>query len=181
MHVSALSHHALLSSLLLLSACSTHAPTTPAPDEATRKMVETARSNADAMMADIAALAPACTIGTAQGMPGDWVNTAHAGAVNEPLIAYTFRLDAPVSASAFRVALNPKALHDIVDVQVRNGDGIWIQAWSGPAPAAPADCKYVKLEQAFTNGAQQADQMRIAFLPSQGTISAAQAALLQAH
>lgn len=176
MHLATLPRRALFCSLVSLGACSTQTPAVM--DDATGKMVEAARSNADAMMAELAALAPACTIGTAQGTAGDWVGAAHASAQTEPLITYLYQFKAPVSASAFRVALNPKAVHDLVYVQVRNGDGAWVQAWSGTLPDAPSDCKYVKLEQAFANGAQQADQMRIALFPTQGTIVAAQAGLL---
>lgn len=179
MHLATLPRRAMLCSLLLLGACSTQTPAVM--DDATRKIVEEARRNADAMMADLTALAPACTIGTAQGATGNWVDAAHASANSDPLITYVYRFKEPASTSAFRVALNPTALHDLVYVQVRNGDGAWIQVWSGTLPNAPSDCKYVKLEQAFTSGTQHADQMRIAFFQSQGTTIAAQAGLLTKH
>lgn len=171
-------HACLFVFLPLLCACT--GKSTPDTTEQARQVIETARRNTAAMQQKLAALPPACTLGTAHGEAGAWVDAPHA--TPEPGQPYLFHyaFDKAVTARAFHIALNQKAWRSLDKVEAHDARGEWAVVWAGNLPEAPAECEYLRLKQAFANGPRQVDAMRFSFYPGPETITAADAGVLPA-
>ncbi|QJD99118.1 hypothetical protein HH212_02940 [Massilia forsythiae] len=179
MYSSTLRRHACLFAFLpLLWACT--GKSTPDTAEQARQDIETARRDAAAMEQKLAALPPACTLGTAHGEAGAWVDAPHARAEPGQPFVYHYAFDKTVTGRAFHVALNRKAWRSLDKVEARDARGEWTVVWAGTLPEAPAECEYLRLEQAFANGPRQVDAMRFSFYPGPETITAADAGVLPA-
>jgi hypothetical protein len=166
----------LLASLLLTAACSKTAPgQDPAHD------IENARRNAEAVQRAVAALPPACSLGTAaKASQGSWLNAPKS--MPEPGHPTTFLqlFDAATMTGAVRVALNRAALAALDKVEFRDADGKWTDAGALTVHEAPAGCDYVWLQQEL-GSARQVDALRYTFRPSAEPITLANAALFKSN
>lgn len=166
----------LLACLSLLCACSRTAPA-----QAPVQDIETARRNAEALHATLAALPPACTLGTAAQAPqGGWLNASRA--MPEPGRPHTFveLFDAPVTAGAVRAGLNRAALAALDKVEIRDAEGKWTGLEPVGIHEAPAGCDYVWLRQDL-GGARQVAALRYTFRRSDDAVTLADAAIFTSN
>jgi len=164
----------------LLCACSGKPQTDPAKAEAeaSRKTIEATRLDAIAVQRKLAAVTPACTLGSAKEAQGNWTDAPHAAPQPGNNDGMEFTLDAPVEARAFQLALSAKAFHDLDKVEVRDAKGDWHLAWLGIQLTAPSGCDYVRLEQTMQN-VREVGALRVSFHPGTGIGAAGQVRLLR--
>lgn len=153
---------------------------TPDTAQQARQNVEAARRDAGALEQKLAALPPACTLGTAHGQAGAWIDAPHARPEPGQPTVFEHSFDAAVPARAFHITLNQKAWRSLDKVEARDARGEWTVVWAGTLPDAPAECDYVRLEQAFANGPRRVDTLRFSFYAGLETITAAHAGVLNA-
>jgi len=140
---------------------------------------ESAMRAAQATQRVIATLPPECTL-SAPGLEanGTWLNTAKAVPGTGPGIVNVFSFDKTVTTRALRVALDRQGLRDLDKVETRDAQGKWIDAGPTARRDAPAACDYVWLEQELPE-TRQVDALRFSFRKKMGTITAANAGVLQ--
>jgi len=108
----------LLALLSMLGACNkTVSAHDPAGD------IESTRRNAEAIHRTLAALSPACIVGTARALQGNWQLAPRA--FPEPGQPYTFiqQFDAAAWTGAVRAGLNRAALRALEKVETRDAQG----------------------------------------------------------
>jgi hypothetical protein len=136
---------------------------------------------AQAAQAKIAALPPECTLGAAgRGMRGSWLNTTKAlpAPSSGASIVSVYSFDKPVTTRVLRVALDLQALSNIEKVETRDAQGTWREAGPLVRREAPVNCEYVWLQQELPE-ARQVDALRFTFRNAPGTMSSANAGVLQ--
>jgi len=166
--------------LLLVSLSTVPAFAQRAPLD-TSQIIAAQKRETDALPAKLQALPAQCTLGTARGTDGTWVNARHGGADKNHPTVYMFQLDGATKARSFYAALNPLAWRNLDKVESVDANGVWRPAWSGKNDGPPAGCEYVKFEQAFDGGARDVKALRFTFRPGQGTILAAYVGVLKAE
>lgn len=117
------------------------------------------------MQANLAALPPQCTLGNAADTAGAWIAAPQTGAAPGFASSWLFTFDAPIRTDAFRIALNPRALHNLDKVETRDAQGNWSVAWTSGKVDAPAGCNAVKMAQTFAAGGRDIIALRIVLHP----------------
>lgn len=166
----------LIALLSMLGACS---KTVSAHDPA--RDIESARRDAEAIHRTLAALSPACIVGTAAGaLRGNWQTAPKA--FPEPGHPYTFiqQFDAAASTGAVRAGLNRAALRALDKVETRDAQGKWMDAGPVTVHEAPRGCDYVWLQQDL-GGARQVEALRYTFRRSEDMVSISDAAIFKSN
>jgi len=144
---------------LLLALCGACAALSGCTDKRPREVRE--------LQAKLATLPAQCTIGSAAGVSGSWIAASQAVPASTsgaaPTFVFTFK--EPIRTPAFRIALNPKALHNLDKVESRDAQGNWSLAWAGGQADAPAGCDIVQMAQPFVSGRRDVAALRITFRP----------------
>jgi hypothetical protein len=169
------SRPALLLAILSLTCACSKAASAPDPVQD----AENARRNAEAIQHAVAALPPACTLGSAAHTPqGSWL--AAPKAMMEPGHPYTFiqQFDKAATSGAVRAALNRAALAVLDKVEFRDAQGHWVDAGPVGVHEAPAGCDYVWLQQDL-GGAREFDALRYTFHRSAETVTIANTAMFK--
>lgn len=169
---------ALLALAALLCACSPKPPLKRDTGDIGHATPEAMRGQAAAMQRALATLPPACTVGDAHALKGDWVETPHAAPQAGNPQAMVFAADSVVAARAFQLALSPQAYRDLEKMEVLDAQGNWSLVWFGALLEAPAGCAYVKLEQTM-QGTREVSALRVSFRRSPGSVTAGQLRLLR--
>ena len=165
----------LLASLSALPAFAQRVP------QDTSQIIAAQKRETDALPAKLQTLPAQCTLGTARGTDGAWVNARHGGAEKNRPTVYVFQLDGATKARSFYAALNPLAWRNLDKVESLDAKDAWQPAWTGKNDGPPAGCEYVKFEQAFEGSARDVKALRFTFRPGQGTILAAYVGVLKAE
>ncbi|WP_075794854.1 hypothetical protein [Massilia putida] len=165
---------------ILLALCGTGAAQSQEPPADLRKTIDDARREAQQLEVRLAALPSRCTLGNAAGAAGHWLATSNAAPVPGQPYAFVFTFKEPVQSGAFRIALNPKALQKLEQVESRDAHGTWSVAWTGAQNGAPAGCEFVKLAQTFPSGGHDITALRVTVRPDKEKIVVADAAVLKA-
>jgi predicted pyridoxine 5'-phosphate oxidase superfamily flavin-nucleotide-binding protein len=165
----------LIALLSMLGACN---KAVPAPDPA--RDIASARRHAEAVHRTLAALSPACIVGTARDAQGSW--QAAPKAFPEPGQPYTFvqQFDAAISTGAVRAGLNRAALRALAKVETRDAQGRWMDAGPVTVHEAPRGCDYVWLQQDL-GGQRQVEALRYTFRRSEEMVSVSDAAILKSN
>jgi hypothetical protein len=165
--------------LALGSTCATLSACDRKPSADVRKTIEDGRREAQAVMVKLAALPAQCTLGDARDAAGQWLGTKNAAPAPGQPQAFVFTFKAPIRAGAFRIALNPQALHNLETVESRDAQGTWSVAWTGAQAGAPDGCEFVKLAQRFASGAREVAALRVTVRPDKEKIVVGDAAALK--
>ena len=133
------------------------------------------------LSARLATLPPRCTLGNAGNAAGSWFSAPKAApASTGPAPTFVFTFNEPIRTQAFRVALNPEALHNFDKVESRDAQGSWNMAWTGGPTGAPADCEFVKMAQVFTPGQREVTALRVTLRPANEKMIVADVSVLKA-
>jgi hypothetical protein len=143
------------------------------------RLNENARRDHEAVQGALKTLPPECTLGTSRlETQGKWLIAQKAeGEPNHPYV-FIYSLDKARTTRALHVALNRQGLRDIEKVEIRDAAGNWSDVGPLPAHDAPDACNYVWLEQAL-RGTQQVKALRLSFRSGLGSITAANAGVLE--
>ena len=138
--------------------------------------IENARRDTEAMQRTLAALPPACTIGTAARLEGKWLIAARNGGAPGDRYNFVQEFDAATSTGAVRAALNRAALRALEKVETRDAQGKWLDAGPVSIHEAPDGCDYVWLQMDL-GGQRQVAASRYTFSFSDEPVTLANAAL----
>jgi hypothetical protein len=167
------SRSTLLAVLTLSCACSKAAPGQDPVRDA-----ENARRDAEVTHRALAALPPACTLGSTASAPqGSWLSAP--SAFSEPGKPYTFvqLFEAATTTGTVRAGLNRAALQVLDKVETRDAQGKWLDAGPVTVHGAPAGCDYVWLQQDL-GSARQVEALRFTFHRSPDPVTLAEAGVL---
>jgi hypothetical protein len=139
---------------------------------------EKAREQAMAIHYKLAALPPACTVGTGHARQGKWLTAFNSAAEpgNSSSFIYLFET-APVTG-ALRAGLNRAALRELEKVEFRDAAGKWVDAGPVAVHEAPDGCDYVWLQQDL-GGTRKLDALRYTFRRSMDTLTLSEVAVLR--
>jgi len=141
--------------------------------------LENARRNAETTHRSLAALSPACIIGTAAQTPqGKWLNAPKAFPEPGKLNTFIQQFDAAAATGAVRAGLNRAALRVLDKVETRDAQGQWTDAGPVTIHEAPLGCDYVWLQQDL-GGQRQVEALRYTFRRSKETVSVSNAAIFK--
>jgi hypothetical protein len=114
--------------LLLVCMALTSAGSNAAPGPDLVRDAEHARANAEAIHRSLSALSPACMVGTAAAVRGNWLTAPKASI--EPGQPYTFvqLFDTAASTAAVRAGLKRAAVRALEKVEIRDAQGKWFDA-----------------------------------------------------
>ena len=143
--------------------------------------VESARRHAEATHRTLAALSPACIVGTAAQAPqGKWLNAPKAFPEPGKPSTFTQQFDAAAATGAVRAGLNRAALRALDKVETRDAQGRWTDAGPVTVHEAPPGCDYVWLQQDL-GGQRQVEALRYTFHRSEDPVTLSDAGLLLSH
>jgi hypothetical protein len=171
-----LSRSALL--LACLSLASPWSKADPAQD-ATRN-IETARHNAENAQRALASLSPACILGSAARVRGNWMTAPKA--FPEPGQPYTFvqQFESATVTGTIRAGLNRAAVRALAKVEIRDAQGTWADAGPVTVHETPRGCDWVWLQQDL-GGQRQVEALRYTFRRSDAPVTLANGAVFQSN
>jgi len=139
--------------------------------------LESARRNAETTHRSLAALSPACIVGTAAQAPqGKWLNAPKAFPEPGKANAFIQQFDASAATGAIRAGLNRAALRVLDKVETRDAQGQWTDAGPVTVHEAPPGCDYVWLQQDL-GGQRQVEALRYTFRRSEDPVIVADAGI----
>lgn len=165
----------LLACLTLASAC---CKADPAQDAA--RNIENARRDAEATQRKLAALSPACIVGTAAQVRGKWLVAPKAAP--EPGQPYTMvqQFESAALTGTVRAGLNRAAVRALEKVETRDAQGKWREAGPVTVHETARGCDYVWLQQDL-GGQRQVEALRYTFRRSDDPVTVANAAVFQSN
>jgi hypothetical protein len=138
-----------------------------------------ARESKD-MQNTLATLPARCTLGDSAGKTGAWIAATQTVPASGPASDWFYTFETPIHADAFRVALNPNALHNLDRVETRDTQGNWSTVWTGGQAGTPAGCEAVKMAQSFAGGQREITALRFVLHPILGMLSLGEVGVLNA-
>lgn len=132
------------------------------------------------MQNTLATLPARCTLGDAVGKTGAWIGATQTIPASGLASSWLYTFETPIHAEAFRVALNPNALHNLDKVETRDTQGNWSTVWTGGQVDTPAGCDAVKMAQAFAGGRREITALRFDLRPILGMLTVGEVGVLKA-
>lgn len=157
-------------------ACAPAALSQTTPDAATQAAIAHARDRTEAMTRALAALPHECMLGNG-AQDGAWVLASHGAGEPTVQLSEVHSFDAPIETRTFQLVLDRQGWKQLDHVEVRDADGTWQPAWSGPNPAAPARCDFVRLRQVLAREVK-ASAVRLVFRREVGEFTAGDVGVL---